>query len=132
MIKKLISGQILQMLVIPLVISYILSQCPWIIAMSVTNVSYLRGRTVYVTGTVEFLRDNENWYGPDSLPYFQEWWNINGPETVYKESKGLIKLVSIEWIVIEEKENSDVLAFGAVIEVQLNLGIRLRGFTFGV
>ena len=59
----------------------------------------------------------QGWIGPENLYWFNLWWQSEGCDRVVSESHGIIQIHSITWTLIEEKENSDVLEFTAVITV---------------
>lgn len=108
---------IAKLVIIPLVIAYIVSVYPAVLNIQFTAVP-VGPRTFLVTGTVEMQRYSDIWTDPDNFDWFEQWWaSEDGRQKFNEDSMGLLKLHSILWKIVEEKENSDVLEFTAVIEV---------------
>ena len=104
--------------VLVFVIATIMARYPYLLSFNVTDITPLGGRRLMVKGVVEFQRGSEGWIGPENFYWFNLWWQSEeGADLVSSESRGLIQLHSITWTLIEEKENSDVLEFTAVITV---------------
>ena len=104
--------------VLVFVIATIMARYPYLLSFNVTDITPLGGRRLLVKGVVEFQRGSEGWIGPENFYWFDLWWQSEeGADLVSSESRGLIQLHSITWTLIEEKENSDVLEFTAIITV---------------
>jgi len=104
--------------VIALAIAVIMAQYPYVLSVNVTGITPLGGRTLEVRGVVELQRGSEGWIGPGNFYWFNLWWQSEeAADRVFSDSRGTIQLHSITWTLIEEKENSDVLGFTAVITV---------------
>lgn len=104
--------------VLAFVIVVVMVRFPCVLSFDVTGIVPLGGRTLLVRGTVELQRGSEGWIGPENFYWFNEWWQSeDAASLVSSESHGLIQLHSITWTLIEEKGDSDVLEFVAVVTV---------------
>jgi hypothetical protein len=104
--------------VLALAIAVIMAQYPYVLSVNVTGITPLGGRTIEVRGTVELQRGSEGWIGPDNFYWFNLWWQSEeAANRVNSDSRGMITLHSITWTLVEQKTNSDVLEFTAVITV---------------
>lgn len=104
--------------VLAFVIALIMAQYPIVLAVNITGITPLGGRTLQVRGTVELQRGSDSWIGPENFNYFNEWWQSQAAaDRVFSDSRGTITLHSITWTLIEQKADSDVLGFTAVITV---------------
>jgi hypothetical protein len=82
-----------------------------------------------VRGTVVLRRGSAMWSGPDNFYWFNLWWQSEeAAEKVFSESHGMIRLHSITWTLVDEKRNSDVLRFKAIITVDLTISPPWHGF----
>lgn len=99
-------------------LAVIMVRYPYVLSFNVTGIVPLGGRTLEVRGVVELQRDSDGWIGPENFYWFDQWWQSEeAVNLVSSESRGIIRLHSITWTLIEEKENSDVLRFTAVVTV---------------
>jgi hypothetical protein len=115
---KGLMGAVLKNAVLIFVLVTIMARFPYVLSFDVVQITPLGGRTLQVKGVVEFQRNSDGWLGPENLYWFNLWWqNTEAADLVASESRGLIQLHSITWTLIEEKANSDVLEFTAVITV---------------
>ena len=104
--------------VLVFVIAVIMVRYPYVVSFNITEIVPLGGRTLEVRGVVELRRGSEGWIGPENFYWFDQWWQSEeAAGLVLSESRGMIQLHSIAWTLIEEKENSDVLGFTAVVTV---------------
>ena len=111
-------GHVIKNAVLLFVVAIIMAQYPCVLSLNIVRITPLGGRRLIVKGIVEFQRGSEGWIGPENFHWFDLWWQSEeATNTVLSESHGLIQLHSITWALIEEKENSDVLEFTAVITV---------------
>lgn len=111
--KKLAGCSVL----VSIVVAFIMMSYPEILALNVEAVMPLGGKKFLVTGTIELERDTYIWKDPENFYWFNLWWQSDEAKQEFLEgSHGLVGLVSVEWEVIEEKENSDVLRFTLVVE----------------
>ncbi len=115
---KGVAGHGIKNAVLVLVIAVIMARYPYVLSLNITGMAPLGGRTLLVKGTVELQRGSEGWIGPENFYWFNQWWQSQeAANLIFSESHGLIQLHSIIWTLIEEKQNSDVLEFTAVITV---------------
>ncbi len=115
---KGLGGLVVKNAVLIFVIATIMACYPYVLSFDVVQLAPLGGRTVQVRGVVEFQRDSDGWMGPDNFYWFNLWWQSeDAANQVFSGSRGIIQLHSITWTLIEEKTDSDVLAFTAVITV---------------
>jgi hypothetical protein len=111
-------GLVAKNAVLAFVIAAIMAQYPIVLSVNVTRITPLGHRTLEVRGTVELQRGSDMWMGPGNFVWFNEWWQSEeAADRVFSDSRGLIKLHSIEWMLVEEKADSDVLRFRAIITV---------------
>jgi hypothetical protein len=97
----------------------IMAQYPIVLSVSISGITPLGGRTLEVRGTVELQRGSEGWIGPDNFYWFNEWWQSEeAADRVFSDSRGMITLHSISWTLVEQKSDSDVLGFTAVVTVK--------------
>jgi hypothetical protein len=105
--------------VLAFVIAVIMAQYPIVLSLSVTGITPLGGRALEVRGTVELQRGSEGWIGPGNFYWFNEWWQSEeAADRVFSDSRGMITLHSITWTLVEQKTDSDVLEFRAIITVK--------------
>lgn len=111
-------GHVIKNAVLVFVIATIMARYPYVLSFNIMQITPMGGRTIEVKGLVEFQRGSEGWTGPENFYWFNLWWqSAEAANKVLSESHGLIQLHSLTWALIEEKENSDVLEFTAVITV---------------
>jgi hypothetical protein len=112
-------GLVAKNAVIAVVIAAIMAQYPIVLSVNITGISPLGGRTLEVRGTVELQRGGDEWAGPENFSWFNEWWQSEeAADRVFSDSRGMITLHSIAWTLVEQKSDSDVLEFRAVITVK--------------
>lgn len=115
---KGLGGLVVKNAVLIFVIATIMAYYPYVLSFDIVQLAPLGGRTVQVRGVVEFQRDSDGWMGPDNFYWFNLWWQSeDAANQVFSGSRGIIQLHSITWTLIEEKTDSDVLEFTAVITV---------------
>jgi hypothetical protein len=112
-------GLVAKNAVIAVIIAAIMAQYPIVLSVSISGITPLGGRTLEVRGTVELQRGSEGWIGPDNFYWFNEWWQSEeAADRVFSDSRGMITLHSISWTLVEQKSDSDVLGFTAVVTVK--------------
>lgn len=115
---KALMGHGIKNAVLIFVVATLMAQYPYVLSLNIVRITPLGGRRLVVKGVVEFQRGSEGWIGPENFYWFDMWWQSEeATNTVLSGSHGLIQLHSITWALIEEKENSDVSEFTAVISV---------------
>jgi len=115
---KGVVGHSAKNVVIAFVIAAIMAQYPFVLSISIMGITPLGNRTLEVRGTVELQRGSGVWSGPENFSFFNEWWQSEAAvDKVSSDSRGMITLHSITWTLIEQKANSDVLGFTAIITV---------------
>ena len=115
---KGVVGHSAKNVVIAFVIAAIMAQYPFVLSIGIMGITPLGNRTLEVRGTVELQRGSGVWSGPENFSFFNEWWQSEAAvDKVSSDSRGMITLHSITWTLIEQKANSDVLGFTAIITV---------------
>ena len=103
----------LLMIVFPMIIA---ARFPFLQNFEVTSYS-LVGDHLVVTGTVEVPFTDQAWeefgYRDGNFPWFDAWWeqqegNMYGP----------VRLISIEWTLLEHTESYDRLGFEAILTMR--------------
>ena len=99
--------------IIPIIIA---ARFPFLQNLTVTSYAFA-GDCLVVTGTLEVALTEEAWtefgYRDGNFPWFDAWWeqqegNVYGP----------VRLISIEWTLLEHTESYDRLGFEAVLTMR--------------
>jgi hypothetical protein len=100
-------------LIVPIIIA---SRFPFLQNLTVTSYTFA-GDCLVVTGTVEVVLTEEAWtkfgYRDGNFYWFNEWWQQQGGMAY-----GPVRLVSIEWTLLEHTESYDRLGFEAVLTLR--------------
>jgi len=118
----------LKVAIIPIIIAYITSAHPAVLNISIDSITVIDipNKIFLVKGTVEMKRHSNIWTDPESMYWFNQWWqSTEGKQKFHEDSHGLLELLSIEWRIVEERpsSNSDVLGFTAIVNVMPRVGL---------
>jgi len=93
----------------------IMARYPFIQNLTVTSFNYKNGQLI-VTGTMDVYFTDQAWeqfgYKDGNFYWFNEWWQEHEGNLRF----GAIRLVDVEWTLLEPHETYNKLAFTAVVE----------------
>lgn len=111
------NAKMVSRLLLAVIPAIIMARYPFIQNLTVTSYNYESGQLT-VTGTMDVYFTDQAWeqfgYKDDNFYWFNEWWQEQEGNLWF----GAIKLVDIEWTLLEQHETYDKLAFTAVVELK--------------